>query len=685
MSRIEAALNDLRTYLGLSLLVLMSCGPSSVPHAPSAAPSAVATAPPKPVAATARAPTLLVLTGQAAPADAAWTPNGDVVAVSAGRLWRFEPNGDDTIVQTIPLPVQDGWRPKLSVARSADVAIASVDGKAYPFRDGKAGPPFEIAGSAGIAQLSDDGSVFVVRRSGKKGAGSGSLGSRAYDASTGKALADLPSTVQLSDGNGAFTIGNDAIHSTRDGVKVVVLPDDDHSWARTAEWIDGKAVMWGAKRLVIADPVARTMKSYPASCPVNADVRDLVDVVGKRALRMCSGRVFVVSVDGDRRELKMTPALVQLGVPDLQLPRVGSALILDFSRNLLTKGAIHELDVTTGTTRSLKSLPALRGTRGELVLTPRTSAVASPDGKLLLARSFLDSSVSILDRGTERELLRWGPPDTPPAVSNLVAFLHQEGLEIAADLQAPSGPLLTRIGPPRRSALAVPQLTADACKQQEYAPHRTIDGVEAIYQWPYGGSCVCTSKGCTTPSLAASMTTWARLGDRTLVESEGQNPELFVTEGSAPKRPLSIPGHTQAATFLDDGHAVAVVYREPSTNVQRARVIALDTLAVSGEVTVPERNIGPLQVLGTAQHLVVVQASETHVDVLVHARRSLGDVPVHIVVWPGQAVIAFADGRVELVGDAVQSAVACLAADGTLRPFATCRGRFETKSAFRLE
>jgi len=609
-----------------------------------------------------------MLVGEDAPTYARWAANGDVVAVSAGRLWRLrpKPNGE-TVAQTTVLPK---GRPTLDTAKSADVSVVTIDKRAHVFRDGKGTSTFAIDSSFG-GTISDDGSVMVVTDD--RG---NHRGSRAYDIASGEQLADFPELGLLSEGSGSFAITGKGIYGVRDGAVVVALDGSDHDWSRSSAWVDGKAVMWGKKELVVVDPSDRTTKRFSTSCR-SSDVRDSVDAVGKHALRICGDQLFVVTIDKlVRREIHLTHGPF---TPFLELAREGNAVVLDWGSSGGSKASIDEVDTETGQIRSREALPPLRSGSGEILLAPNVAASVSPDGKLLL------SNGAVLDRATQRELVRWGAPDTRRARSVLVAFVHENGLEIAADIGAPSGPLMMRLGPAPRAELEVPRLTPESpCPTSDFNPSRTIiDGKEASYVWPFDhGTCACTAKGCTTSTVVAQ--SFSRAGQRVLARSNDSG--VTISDGPSQPIQLPVPGYPRAATFLDAGRSAAIVHHENGQSNFVLREIALDTLSVTRSLVMPKlEEEESVQVLGTAGDLVFAQASLWQLDALIFPRTSSSSPRIHIIAWPGQAIAHFADGHVELSSEAAASALACLEANGTVRPFASCRDRFEAKARFRLE
>lgn len=649
------------TLVGLSASGL-GCGRPSSPTA--ARPSRHVTASePRAVVAQAEAPTIaLVLAGVDAPTNAAWMPNGDVVAVSAGRLWRLRPEETPPRAQTTSLPP---GRPALAAARSSDVAVATGGAKAMVFRDGKAALSFDID-TDGPMELSDDGSILVSGRTHALARW------RTYDVATGKVLAAIPRTLSLSPGSGAFAITHEGVYDTREGATVVALDAVDGAW------VGSKAVMWTETELVVSDPVARATRRVPVDCGTSEERRkSIVDPSSRRALRVCGNRLVVVNLDAlEKREFRMPWPVV----PSMVFARDSNAVLLG------TPGGTIEVDLGTGKSTRRRTLPRARRADGAILIAGSEDrlGVPSPDGRLLLVREPNGSPVVVLDRDAQREVARWAPADLQ-ARADLALFAHEEGLELAVDLGAPAGPNLIRLGPPRRSTYPVPRLTPRAPCPNLPAPYRTILGSLATYTWaPYTGACECTATGCRKPSLLYG--TLAHDRGRSLVTPDQSNglagDGVVLTDGTA--APIRLPAATPVfgATFLDEGRSAATLSGEPHERDYALREIGLEPLAVTRAWQVPNRGLHSTQLLGTPRHLIVAQASTSSLHASIFPRA--GGAPIEVDAWPGQAVIRFEDDRIERVGEGPPPIV-CVAPDGVARPFATCSDRLEVRSRLRVD
>lgn len=213
-------------------------------------------------------------------------PNGDLLAISRDRFFRFHRDGDK-LATTIPL---QGRSVHLVVAKDRDLAIVTSDeGVARVFEGGRELPKLTIPKRHYAHGISDDGALLHTR-------GIGASVGRVVEIATGRELPVADADVILSPGTGAFAIVSDGVVSTRDGARVgEVLQRGD---ARTAAWMGSRAVMLGEAGLVVIDVEKKTTRRVRLSCGTVSDVRDEVDVARKLAIRRCwPATGFGVSVD----------------------------------------------------------------------------------------------------------------------------------------------------------------------------------------------------------------------------------------------------------------------------------------------------------------------------------------------------------------------------------------------------
>ncbi|MCL2778106.1 MAG: hypothetical protein FWD73_08890 [Polyangiaceae bacterium] len=675
--------------------------------------------------------TPLVLVGSNAPRDTAWMPNGDVVAVSDGRLWRFRPGDKENIVHMTPVAATNAW---LVTAKSADLAIVFGDeSKAYPFRDGKALAPFDIgtSGTSRTVDLSEDGSVLTVEVAHEEEDGSVVRTATAYDVakrtrvSTFSTSGDRLRYGQLSP-DGAWMITNEGIVATRDGT--VVVGFDTDTMTLGGMWVDGKAIVWQEGRpgegwFVIADPLVRSSTRVDLCSDMNFSSDMVFDRAMKRVVYHCEGKIFVVEMDGSHRAFQVN---ARHGRPTLFFSQTGNELIVD-SRSpweqFQKKGdpplPIDAVDLVSGASRSLDALPPLRNGDGT-VFFPRgqgrwLQGTKSPDENLVL------SGATVLDRTAQHDLVRWGPPNVWGAKSNLAAFVHEGGLEVVAEMKGTSTLRTVRVGSAPRTPLVVPPLSRRApCKEDPFAP-RAIDNDRTTFPLIYrDGPCACDVNGC-HPS---DEFTYARYGTKALVLGDfvpvnedgteegpphqpgdfGNIIDLVNAEGRRTKMPMTSDA-VDAATFLDDGKtAVFVKIGEWKKGASKLHKVALDTLAVTSS-SLPEfefetvweyemrdpvqryerpYEIPTVQIMVTDKSFVVTEASTTMLEARIFERGSNQERAV-VFAWPGQAIVKLPNGRIELAGDVDVGALGCLDAEGNLHPFATCRDQVEVTGAFHIE
>lgn len=578
--------------------------------------------------------TSLLLAGPDAPRGVAWLPNGELAALSRGRMWRFRP-GPDAVATITSVPT--GRSVTLATAKSADVVALTIEGSVRVIRDGKPGPTFAVDGAyAGV--VSDDGGFFASRRRGAD------RSSSIYDLATGKRVAEV----------GAID----------------------------AAWVGDVGVFWDRGAVTLFTTKDRRVRRVEVACGPRVD--GAVDVLGKRALRVCERKLVVVDVvSGALREIALR------GKPGLEPPRVRFTREGDEPVVEWTAKSFEVVSRNGGTTKLVATPPTLRGPNGERSFGRDGEGLPSPDGTQLLLLPEFDSApgIVVIDAVTGRDVMRWGGTAAAPARSDLAAFAHERGLEIARDPGGKGAIEVVRIGPPAERPARIPRLRPEVppCTQDRDG-YRTIQPTEIFYSWaPYRGACVCDAKSCTTPKLPHGVA--AREGTRLLVFPDAQGNQidfkgLAFLDGAAGPKQLPAPGEVYGGTFLDGGKSVAVVARVEAEEYE-VREIELASLGVTSARRVPELEPGSLQILGTSQYLVATQSSAQRLRALV-LPRSGGDVAVDVLAWQENAIARFPDGRVDLVGREAESALGCVSGD-TVRPFAACRAKLLARGSFSLE
>jgi hypothetical protein len=623
--------------------------------------------------------------------EAVWTHRGDVLALGAHRLWRLAPEGE-RLARTTPIP---GARPRLAAARAADVAVVTSDLTAHVFRAGVLASSFPIEADANAEALSDDGALLVTSSRGEAGI---------YDVGSGVRLATLAGLGPLSSGDGRWMITTTGIRSTRTGEVVVSVASE--VFARRvngAAWVGPRAIMWSTDGLLIVDPETKETKRVVASCA--EDSTDVVDVARGRAIRVCRARLFVVPFDGRGGtpiEVPFRPRK-PFGQPAVAFAEDTADVFLEWYRDRdpalgheSSGPALERIDLARRSVQSATPAAPLRQADGTVVMTDEAFARPSPNGQLLLWVS--EGALVVSDRASGDERVRWGlPRATPPRdarsvappSADLAAFLHEDGLEVAAEVDAPSVPhgiLTTRLGPPASHPFASPFLSAQPPCSRSPLGASYVGEREVLFVLPWD-TCICDAAGCKSTEFSP----WLRVRSREGGIFYRPNANTFgVLEGGVEK-PVGMNGSVLGATFLD-GASFAAVVRDLTAPEQLEIVeVALPSLAIRRRLKLAahplESPLHPAQLLATREHFVVVKTSRArlHADLFPRRTADGGAPPIAIDAWLGGARIQLPDGRVELLGPAAEDSVACLDADGTARGFATCRERYEAKGVFRLD
>jgi hypothetical protein len=288
-----------------------------------------------------------------------------------------------------------------------------------------------------------------------------------------------------------------------------------------------------------------------ASCGAVHYGSDLIDVIGKRALRLCGGaRLLIVAISeseaGPLARTEIRTGRAAIPVPDVRLARDSPAIFLDWRTGRPGKNLrIDEVDVEHRTTRDAGPLPSLREANGDTPEGGRPNA----DGTLVLS----PKGVAVTTRDGV-ELTRWGLGDTREARSNLVAFVHEGALEIVADLDGGSH---VRVGAPSKADFEPPLLAPRApCMTSEYAPYRVVHGAEALFSWLYGGSCTCDASRCVDRHLPDGVMAWS--GEQLLAVTALQKHLAYLEKG-AERGALDLEGYYKAGVITDGGKAAIVV------------------------------------------------------------------------------------------------------------------------------
>ncbi|HSO39176.1 MAG TPA: hypothetical protein VLT33_41905, partial [Labilithrix sp.] len=599
----------------------------------------------------------------------AWTSDGAVAALSDRRFWWFRPEGSP-VARTTAIP--DRGHGTLAVAAKADVAVVTRRGQAHVFHGAVKASSFTTREDESATALSDDGEVLATEslRDGRYRVG------HTYETTTGKRLADLSSPAILSPGRGEWTLGADGVRSTRDGAVVAAF---EGRGGDGGAWVDGRAALWAEEGLVVFDPIRRTTQRIAARCRDREidEAIELIDPVGKQAVRYCGRRLLVVRLaDLTMRDIPVPATRARHGEKaSVRFRDRSDAILLDWGGG---SGAaeVDEVDLPLRTMHSLAVLPPLRKPDGT---PPHGEPVPSPDGRFLLAtgRGSKDGiPLVVTERESKREIVRWGLPDTPQG-SQLAAFLHEGGLDIVSDVEGRRERV--RLGPSAAPFANVPLLEPrEPCPVDPGSPPRRIlSGQEAIYQGA-AGSCVCVASGCVSPNLPEGVE--ARLDNRLIVSTPAMRRVTYL-EDRLERGRLDVKGEIWGSAFLDGGKGVALlVVEEPLSDVFELREATLPGFEERRRWRLPRHSMGGHlpTVMATARSIAVARSYLGELRASVVVRAGDAGTPTEIDAWIGGGVVSLPDGRFELFGPNSDGALVCLEeATGIVTPFAACRDRYE--------